>query len=170
VTPLGIAGLAAFIIFLFLGTFSVVFGFPGTVVIIIDVIIYAWVTGFEVIGVKLISALLLITVCAESLDFLMGTARSKRFGSSGKGLIAAVMGGILGAVLFTPVLMGLGMIAGMFIGGFTGALIVEWYDEMQLKPGFRTGGRILFMRALCIVLKGFLAIVMTVTALSAIYS
>jgi len=170
VPPLEIAGLTAFILFLFLGMFSVIFGFPGTVVILIDVIIYAWVTGFDVIGLNVIGVLLCMTLCAESLDFLLGTARSKRFGYSGKGVGAAIAGGILGGMLFTPILMGPGMIVGIFLGGFVGAHISEWYDEMRLKPAFRTGMRVLCMHAFCVLLKGFLSIVMIMAVLSVIYS
>ena len=42
-----IAGLTVFILVLFMGIFSIVFGIPGTAVILIDVILYALITGFE---------------------------------------------------------------------------------------------------------------------------
>ena len=70
-SPFAIAGLTIFILILFLGIFSVIFGFPGTFIILIDVIMYAWITGFEKIGLKIIVILIVISLFAEAMDFLI---------------------------------------------------------------------------------------------------
>jgi hypothetical protein len=51
-SPFEIAGLTVFILVLFLGVFLTVFGLPGTVLILIDVVAYALLTGFAQIGFK----------------------------------------------------------------------------------------------------------------------
>ena len=47
------AGLAVFILILFLGIYLNLFGLPGTVVIFFDVLFYGIVTGIERIGWKM---------------------------------------------------------------------------------------------------------------------
>lgn len=170
-SPFEIAGLSIFILILFIGIFSTIFGFPGTIIIATDVIIFSWATGFEKIGFKIIAVLVIISLVAETLDFMFGAYGGvRRFGLSGKGLLAAVIGGIIGAVALTPFLMGLGTIIGMFCGGFAGTLIVDYIVEKNLKPAYRTEHKNRLMKIAGTLLKGSFAIVMTVAALSTIYS
>ena len=56
-TPLEVGGLTLFILVLLLGTFSILFGFPGTVIILIDAVVYGAITGFEKIGLKILITL-----------------------------------------------------------------------------------------------------------------
>ncbi|MBN2515555.1 MAG: DUF456 domain-containing protein [Deltaproteobacteria bacterium] len=170
-SPFEIAGLTIFILILFIGIFSTIFGLPGTIIIVTDVIIFSWATGFEKIGFKVIAVLVVISLVAETLDFMFGAyVGVRRFGLSIKGLLAAVIGGIMGGVVLTPFLMGLGTIIGMFCGGFAGTLIVDYIEEKKLKPAYRTGYKNRLMKIAGTVLKGSFAIVMTVAALSTIYS
>jgi uncharacterized protein YqgC (DUF456 family) len=171
VSPFEIAGLTIFILILFIGIFSIIFGFPGTIIIVTDVIIFSWATGFEKIGFKVIAVLVIVSLVAETLDFIFGAYSGvRRFGLSIKGLLAAVIGAIIGAVALTPFLMGLGTIIGMFCGGFTATLIVDSIAEKKLKPAYRTGYKNRLMKIAGTVLKGSFAIAMTVAALSTIYS
>jgi len=165
-----IAGLTIFILILFLGIFSVIFGFPGTFIILIDVIVYAWITGFEKIGLKIIVILIVISLFAEAMDFLLGILGAKKYGASKRGVIASVIGGIVGAILMTPLLLGLGAIIGAFLGGFAGTFLVEYLEEKKLKSAFRMGYGVLLGKIAGVFLKGFLAILMTVISLMAIYS
>jgi len=169
-SPFEIAWLTIFILILFAGVFSVIFSLPGTILIVADVIIYSWVTGFEKIGFKIIIFLVFISLLAETLDFLFGASGGRRFGPSKKGVIASLIGGITGAVALTPLLMGPGIIIGMFLGGFAGAFFVEYFTEKNLKPAFRTGYSSLLLKNSGVLLKGFFAIVMTIITLSSIYS
>ena len=57
-TPLEIGGLTLFILVLLFGAFSILFGFPGTVIILIDAVVYAAITGFGRIGFKILVTLL----------------------------------------------------------------------------------------------------------------
>jgi len=169
-SPFAIAGLTIFILILFLGIFSVIFGFPGTFIILIDVIMYAWITGFEKIGLKIIVILIVISLFAEAMDFLLGIIGAKKYGASKRGVIASVIGGIVGAILLTPLLLGLGAIIGAFLGGFVGTFLVEYLEEKKLKSAFRTGYGVLLGKIAGVFLKGFLAILMTVISLMAVYS
>jgi uncharacterized protein YqgC (DUF456 family) len=108
VTPLEFAGLTIFILVLLIGFFSILMGLPGTLVILFDVLVYALVTGFDKIGFKILLALIVISAIAESLEFLLGITWAKRYGTSKRGIVASLIGGVIGALLLTPVFMGLG--------------------------------------------------------------
>jgi len=162
--------LTIFVIILFIGLFSIIFGLPGTFLILGDVIIYSWITGFEKIGFKIIIALVFISLLAETIDFLLGIAGTRRYGSSKKSVALSIIGGIIGAILMTPILFGLGAVIGVFLGGFAGAFLGEYLEQKKLKPAVRAGWGSLLGRIAGILAKGSLAIVMVVIAMSAIYS
>jgi uncharacterized protein YqgC (DUF456 family) len=169
-SPLATAGLTLFILLLFVGIFITVFGFPGTFVILTDVIIYSWVTGFEEIGFTIILILSVITLTAEAIDFYLGMKGAKKYTPSRTAVVASLVGGITGVILMTPVLLGLGAIIGIFCGGFCGVLIAELMEERKLKPAFRATIGELSRRIAGVMTRGFSAIVMTVIAMSTIYS
>jgi len=167
---LEIAGMTIFILVLFVGIFSIVFGLPGTVIILINTILYSLFTGFDKIGIKILAILLVISLLAEALDFVLGMAGAARFDASKKGIWASVTGGFIGAIIMTPVFYGFGTIAGFFLGGFTGILITELIRQGQLKPVIRTGYGIILGRFTGILAKGFFAFVMIIITLTNIYS
>ena len=170
VSPLATAGLTLFILLLFAGIFITVFGFPGTFVILTDVIIYSWITGFEEIGLAIILILAVITLAAESVDFYLGMKGAKKYTPSQTAVFASLVGGIVGAIVMTRILLGLGTVIGIFLGGFSGVLIAEFMEERRLKPAFRASYGALSGRIAGVLTRGFSAIVMTVIAMSKIYS
>lgn len=170
VSPLATAGLTLFILLLFAGIFITVFGFPGTFVILTDVIIYSWITGFEEIGLAIILILAVITLAAESVDFYLGMKGAKKYTPSRTAVFASLAGGIVGAIVMTRIFLGLGTVIGIFLGGFSGVLIAEIMEERRLKPAFRASYGALSGRIAGVLTRGFSAIVMTVIAMSKIYS
>ena len=159
-----------FVVILLVGIFSIIFGFPGTFLILGDVVAYSWITGFEKIGLKIIVVLVFISLLAETIDFLLGIAGARRYGSSKKSVVLSIIGGIIGAIMMAPVLLGLGAIIGVFLGGFAGAFLGEYLEQKKLKSAVRAGYGALIGRIAGILVKGSLAIVMAVIAMSAIYS
>jgi len=169
-TPLEIAGLTIFIVILFFGLFITIFGMPGTAIILIDVILYAAITGFERIGLKIILVLLLISLIAEILDFALGIAGAAKFGSSTGGMWASAAGSIIGAMVLSPLLFGLGAVIGFFFGGFACVFIFEMIHRHRLKPAFRAAWGAILGRVAGICAKGLSAVAMIIIALSNIYS
>jgi len=162
VTPLEIAGLTVFILVLFMGIFSIVFGIPGTAVILIDVILYALI--------KIVLILLVISILAEAIDFSFGVAGAARFGISRRAIWISAISGLIGAVAMTPFFFGLGTVAGIFLGGFAGVLAIELIQQSKLKPALRTGYGAILGRVAGTLIKGFCALVMIVITMSNIYS
>ncbi len=169
-TPLETVALSIFILVLFVGIFSTVFGIPGTVIILMDVILYAFITGFEKIGLKILIILVIISILAEAIDFAFGMAGAAKLGVSKQLIWIAVISSFVGAIVLTPVLFGLGTVIGIFLGGFGGVLIVEIIRQSMLKPALRAGYRAILGRVAGTLVKGFCAITMTIISLSNIYS
>jgi len=169
-SPFEIAGLTFFMLVLFLGIFVTVFGLPGTVLILIDVMVYALLTGFDRIGFKVILILILITVVAELIDFGLGMTGAVRFGSSRAGMWAALMGSLAGAIIMAPFLLGLGVLLGTFVGGGIAVFITEMIRRQRLKPVFRAGIGAVLGRMAGIAVQGFLSISMVAITLHHIYS
>ena len=159
-----------FVLILIVGIFSIIFGFPGTFLILGDVIIYSWITGFEKIGIKIIIALVVISLLAEAIDFFLGISGARRYGSSKSGVVLSIIGGIVGAIMMTPILFGLGAIIGVFLGGFAGAFLGEYLEQRKLKQAIRAGYGAMIGRIAGTLVKGSLAIVMAIISMLAIYS
>lgn len=164
------AGLTVFILILFVGILTTIFGLPGTVIILMDAIIYALVTGFETIGLKVIFVLLALSVIAESIDFALVAAGIARFGSSKRRIWTTIGGSIMGAIILTPLLLGVGTIMGLFLGGFLAVLVEELIWQNKLKPSLRTGSYAILGRAFGTLLKGGISFVMIIITLLKVYS
>ena len=169
-SPWEIGGLTLFILVLLFGTFSILFGFPGTVIIFIDAVLYGAVTGFDKIGFKILIALLTLSALAEVTDFAVGMAGTVKFGASRKGLWAFLAGGLTGALLLSPFLLGLGLIVGTFLGGFVAMLTLEMVTRRRLKPTLREAWGAILGRSAGICVKGFIALIMVIITLTSIYS
>ncbi len=169
-TPWEIGGLTLFILVLLFGIFSILFGFPGTVIILIDAALYAAVTGFERIGFKTLLTLLLLSVLAELADFAVGMGGAVKFGASRKAFFASLFGALIGALLMAPFLFGLGAVAGGFLGGFAAILIVELLRQNRLKPALRAAWGAILGRAAGICVKGVFALIMVVITLTSVYN
>ena len=169
-SPWEIGGLTLFILVLLFGTFSILFGFPGTVIIFIDAVLFGAITGFERIGLKILIALLILSALAEVTDFAVGMAGALKLGASRKGLGAFLAGGLIGALLLSPVLFGLGLIVGTFVGGFIAMLTLELVTRRRLKPTLREVWGTILGRSAGICVKGFIALIMVIVTLTSIYS
>ncbi len=162
-------GLTIFVVVLLIGVLSIIFGFPGTFVIVADVVVYALITGFEKVGLKVIISLVIISVFAEAVDFWLGIAGVRKYGSSKAAIILSIAGGIAGAIVMAPLLFGLGVVIGVFLGGFAGAFLGEYIEKRKLRLALRVGYGALIGRIAGVFVKGSLAIVMIVITMSAIY-
>lgn len=163
-------GFAVFILVLFIGIYLSLFGLPGTVIIFIDVLAYAAITGFDRIGVKIILFLLVFSIIGEMIDFLLGMAGALRPLPSKKLLGASAIGAIAGTVILTPVLRGLGTFGGFCLGCFAGILIMELIRQSKLQTPFKAPNRAIFAMIGGKMAKGFIALTMIALSLSNIYS
>ena len=116
-------------VMMFVGLFLNIVGLPGLWLMVAAHAVYALATGWNVyVGWPSLIALLALGVAAEVVEFVAGAAGSKAAGGRRRGMIGAIVGGLVGAVFFTglvPIPI-VGTIIGVCIGTFLGAAIAEY--------------------------------------------
>jgi uncharacterized protein len=163
-------GLVAFVLIMFVGIYLSLFGLPGTVIIFLDVLVYAILTGFERLGLKIILFLLVFSIIAEAIDFFLGMAGALRPLPTKKMFWISALGAVAGSFILTPLLLGLGSFGGFFLGCFSGMLIAEFIRQSELQTPFKASNSAIFAMLGGKMVKGFIALAMIAVSLSNIYS
>lgn len=163
-------GFTVFILLLFIGIYLSVLGLPGTVVIFLDVLTYAAVTGFDRIGFKIILFLLVFSLIAETIDFLMDMAGALRPMPTKNNFFVSAIGAIGGSFILTPFLWAIGAFGGFFLGCFAGMIIMEFHRQSKLQSPFKAPNRAVFAMLGGKIIKGSITLVMIAVSLSHIYS
>ena len=135
----GWIGIFFFILILVAGLLVLVFGIPGTWIILADAAFYGWVTNFRAVTGKTLLVLLALAICGELLEFSLSFFGLKRLKPSKGVIIVSLLCGFITAVLMAPLFFGLGALFGALIGTFGGAFIVEYLTEKHLNHAARIG-------------------------------
>ncbi len=104
---------------------------PGSPLIFLGALLYAWHTGFLVVTWKIILFLGLLTLLSQILDYLASTYGAQKYGASRWGMVGALLGGILGTML--------GGVFGAVLGPILGAVSLEMLQGTGLRPSFKIG-------------------------------
>ena len=136
---LEILGIALLVLVLIGGLIAVVFGLPGTWIILSASILYAWVTGFTAITVKLLIVLFVIAAVAELTELGASVWGARRYGGTKKAMLGTLLGGLVGAIALSPLMFGLGSILGAFLGAFIGAFCLTYLEERKMGDAARVG-------------------------------
>lgn len=156
-------GVVALYVAMIAGLVAIVFGLPGTLVILLSAFVYAWATEFHVVTWGALGWLTLMAAVAEILEQIAGVYGSAKFGSSRKALIGSVVGGIVGAIALAPIGFGVGAVFGAFFGAFAGAFLTELYlEKRQMREALRSGYGAFFGRVGGFIVKMSLAFAMVV--------
>jgi uncharacterized protein YqgC (DUF456 family) len=131
---------------------SVLPGLPGSPLILLGVLIYAWYTEFQVITWTLLLGLIALAILSHFLDFFASVLGVKKLGGSRWGMVGALMGGIIG--IFA------GGIFGLFVGPFLGAFLLELIKTENLRVSLRSGAGTILGFILGTVGKLIIAIIM----------
>ena len=156
------------------GLGTIPFGFPGTFIILVCILLYAIATGFnEAVGVGFFVLLCVMTVIAETADNWLTAVGARRYGASTGSIWLSFVGGLLGAIfiggpaalIFGP----LGPVAGGFIGAF--AVVVAWelYRQKSMQDALRAGWGSFLGRMAGIVLKLVISVSMIVAVVLSIW-
>lgn len=164
------AGFVVFILILFIGIYLNLFGLPGTMLIFLDVLLYALFTGFSQVGWKVLLFLLIFSIIAEAIDFLIGLTHAHKVPVARKSLWGAAIGGAAGMIILTPILWGLGIWFGFFLGGLAGLLIVEILRQFKIRSPYQASNGAFFAMIGRQAVKGCFALTMIFVSLSNIYS
>lgn len=164
------AGLALFFIILFIGIYLSLYGLPGTILIFLNVLFYAHITGFERVGWKVLVLLLFLALLAEILDALINMTDILKPPIFKASLLSSAVGAAAGMTILTPVLWGIGIWGGFFSGALAGIVLMEIRRQSRKKLPHRVS-RGAFMGMIGQkALKGSLSLAMIFVALSNIYS
>ena len=99
----------------------------------------------------LLGVCLVLLIIGEIVEFMAGVMGAKRGGASKRGMWGALIGGILGVFIFTPLFFFLPLLGGLFgaiLGTFVGAIAGEMTAEDasvkgSMRPAFgATVGRV----------------------------
>lgn len=164
-----IAGAILFVLLLLIGLGSIVFGLPGTIIILGTTVLYAWITGFAEIGWGVILGMAGIAVVAEGTELLLGLFGAKKYGASRKGALFSILGGFIGAVVMAPLFFGVGAIFGALLGTFIGAFVGETMEGRRFEGASRSGFGATLGRLLGMATKVALAIVMIIIVIIALF-
>lgn len=138
---LSFLGHLVFFLFLCVCLICLFFGLPGTWMILGATALYAVVTGFAPVGGGMLLVLALLALAGEFVEYLLGIAGARRFGSSHRGIVFSILGGFIGAVVGAPFFFGFGAVLGALAGAFLGAVLIELltYGPTEWKQAVRSG-------------------------------
>jgi hypothetical protein len=106
---------------------------PGTPLILLAALVYAFATGFGSIGGGRLAILAGLTILAHVLDYIAGAVGTKMYGGSGWAVAGALIGGMVGLFL------GLfGLLLGPILGATAGEFLKKGELGQSVKAGFGT--------------------------------
>jgi len=156
-----------------LGLAVIPFGLPGTIIILVCVLIYAVMTDFSAgIGVAFFVVLCVFTLLAETADNWLTAIGARRFGASSGSMWLSLLGGLAGAIIIGgPLALVVGPL-GPVVGGFAGAFLIVFLSERargkDTREALRAGWGTFLGRMAGIVLKFVIAIAMIVAVAASI--
>ncbi len=122
---------------------SVLPGLPGVTLIFLSALIYAFLTGLDVVGVPVLLILFVFATVAFVADLFATSYGARRFGASNWGTVGGAVGGLVGA-LIGLLFVGIGSLFGLIFGTIGGVFLGEYLRRRRQGPGQRgssaTGG------------------------------
>jgi len=109
---------------------SVVPVLPGTPVVLIAAIGHRLYFGDASISNVFLVALILLTGLSLLLDFVASVLGAKKFGATWRGMVGALIGGVIGLFFSLP---------GIILGPFLGAMLFEMIGGKEFKVAAKAG-------------------------------
>ena len=107
---------------------------PGLPLAWLGFFIYAIGTGFERISVLTVVIFFIVMLLILSLDLLAPAMGAKKYRASKFGILGAIIGSIIGLVVFGP----LGIVLGPIIGAFVFELLAKGKPDIAFKTALGT--------------------------------
>lgn len=164
VSALGLVGLAGVCV---LGLFSLVVGLPGTFLILLAGVVYAWATGFATVTWGTLGWLALLAVIGEGIELALGSGVAGSARPSRRVAVAAILGSVLGGLVAAPLLFGLGALFGALAGAFLGAGVAAHGESGDLGHAMRHGWGAFKGRLAGFVVKSAIGVAMTLILMAA---
>jgi uncharacterized protein YqgC (DUF456 family) len=142
-----------FLVVLTIAWLAIPVGVPGTLVMLIASLLYAWVSGFRELDGQDLLWIAGIALPAEGADQLLGIWAARRYGGTLKGVFGSVAGGLLGSVLLGPLFPIIGTVIGAILGAFAGTYVVERVVQKDARLALRAAWGGFLGRTAGIILK-----------------
>ncbi|MBS4008790.1 MAG: DUF456 domain-containing protein [Clostridium sp.] len=133
---------------------------PGIILIYAGMLLYGIMTQFTTLDANFFLLQGLVVLLASSLDFIATAVGTKRFGGSKNAVWGAVIGILLGLLLFGPF--------GIILGSFLGAVIAEILLGKNMNNAIRSGFGTLIGIVGATALKIFIGVLMIIAFFFAI--
>jgi hypothetical protein len=105
---------------------------PGTVLIFVSALVYAYLEGFQTVGWPTLLVMALLTLVGTTADMWATSVGAKAGGASGWSIVSGVIGGLLGLLVFS--------LPGAIIGAILGVLLTEAYRVHDWRKAIKAGG------------------------------
>ena len=115
---------------------SVLPGLPGVTLIFLSALIYAFLTGLDVVGAPVLLILFVFATVAFVADLFATSYGARRFGASNWGTVGGAVGGLVGA-LIGLLFVGIGSLFGLILGTIGGVFLGEYLRRRRQSPGER---------------------------------
>lgn len=116
---------------------SVLPGLPGVTLIFLSALIYAFLTGLDVVGAPVLLILFVFATVAFVADLFATSYGARRFGASNWGTVGGAVGGLVGA-LIGLLFVGIGSLFGLILGTIGGVILGEYLRRRRQSPGQRS--------------------------------
>lgn len=103
---------------------------PGTPLILVGILIYAFATDFRTIGFPRLVFLTAVAILASILAYAGAAVGAKRAGGSAWAVAGALVGGLIGLAFAPP---------GLFVGPLVGAIGAEWIRTGRFRGSAKAG-------------------------------
>ena len=105
---------------------------PGTILIFIGALIYAFADGFQIVGWPTLVVMGLLTAVATTADIWASSVGARIGGASGWSVLLGLVGGLAGLVFFS--------LPGAVVGAVLGVLLTEILRVRDWRKALRAGG------------------------------
>jgi len=109
---------------------SVIPGVPGTPLVLVAAIAHRLYFGAASANNWVLGGLVALTLLSLAFDYLASMLGAKKLGATWKGILGAIVGGLVGLFFGFP---------GIILGPFVGALLFEMAAGREFKPAARAG-------------------------------
>ena len=137
-----------------------VIGFFGTIIPMVPglglmfgaILIYGFYDGWSMYSPGLAVMAGIFTALGAGIDYAGSAIGAKKFGASKHGVIASVIGGVIGLIFFN--------FAGMLLGSVIGLVLVEYYEKRDLIQSGKAALGVLIGSIAGIILQAVLAVIL----------
>ncbi len=164
------AGMFFFFAIMLVSLFSLIIGFPGNWVILLEAILFGLITKWEggIAGWDLLLLLAFVLV-GEALEFILTARGAKKHGGSNWAIVMSLIGGIAGAILLAILIPIIGAIIGAFLGVFLGAFLYTYATEKDLEKARQVGLGAFKGRLGSVLVKGTMGVSMAVVIITQVF-